>query len=56
MEFRKLTSYLGYQDKIIIDGLKDKINPRLKEALAIVPTDFTSVKSLRIYLQRVDNL
>ena len=55
MEFRKLTSYLGYQDKTVMDGLKDKVNPRLKEALATVPIDFTSVEPLRTYLQKVDN-
>lgn len=55
MEFRKLTSYLGYQDKTVMDGLKDKVSSRLKEALATVPADFTSVESLRTYLQKVDN-
>ncbi len=54
-EFTKLSSFLGYDDRTLMDDLQDKINNRLQDALSVCPIEFTSLDRLKIFLQRVDN-
>ncbi len=54
-DFMKLFSYLGYDDRTLMDDLQDKINNRLQNALSVCPENFTSLTRLRTFLQGVDN-
>ncbi len=54
-DFMKLSSYLGYDDRTLMDDLQNKINNRLQDALSVCPEDFTSLTRLRTFLQGVDN-
>ena len=54
-EFKKQASYLSYEEKTLIDDLKDKVTIRLREALSICPVQFTELAPLKAYLQQVDN-
>ena len=54
-EFKKQASYLSYEEKILIDDLKDKVAIRLREALSTCPVQFTELAPLKTYLQQVDN-
>ena len=54
-KFKKQVSYLHYDDKTLIDDLKEKIFIKLKEALNITITRFDIVFKLKNYLQTVNN-
>ena len=54
-KFKKQVSYLHYDDKTLIDDLKEKIFIKLKEALSITVTRFSIVFKLKNYLQTVNN-
>ncbi len=51
----KLFSYLGYDDRTLMNDLQDKINNRLQNALSVCSENFTSLTRLRIFLQGVNN-
>ena len=48
--FKKQVNYLYYDDKTLIDDLKEKIFIKLKEALNITVTRFNIVFELKNYL------
>jgi len=54
-EFTKLSSFLGYEDRTLMDDLQDKINNRLQDALSVCPIEFKSLDRLKTFLQRVNN-
>ena len=54
-DFMKLFSYLGYDDRTLMNDLQDKINNRLQDALSICPEDFTTLHRLKSFLQSVNN-
>ena len=54
-KFKKQVSYLHYDDKTLIDDLKEKVSMKLKEALSITITRFNIVSELKNYLQTVNN-
>ena len=54
-EFKKQASYLKYDERTLIDDLKEKVTMRLREALSTVVIDFSIMTELKDYLQRVDN-
>ncbi len=54
-DFMKLFSYLGYDDRTLMDDLQDKINNRLQNALSVCSENFTSLTRLRTFLQGVNN-
>jgi len=54
-DFMKLFSYLGYDDRILMNDLQNKINNRLQNALSICPKDFTTLHRLKSFLQSVNN-
>ncbi len=54
-DFMKLFSYLGYDDRILMNDLQNKINNRLQNALSVCSENFTSLTRLRIFLQGVNN-
>ena len=54
-EFKKQASYLHYDDKTLVDDLKEKVSMKLKEALSTNVTRFNTVAELKDYLQAVDN-
>ena len=54
-EFKKQTSYLKYDERTLIDDLKEKIIMRLRETLSIVVIDFSIMTKLKDYLQRINN-
>jgi len=51
----KLFSYLGYDDRTLMNDLQNKINNHLQNALSICSENFTSLTRLRIFLQGVNN-
>ncbi len=51
----KLFSYLGYDDRILMNDLQNKINNRLQNALSVCSENFTSLTRLRTFLQDVNN-
>ena len=55
LKFKKQVSYLHYNDKTLINNLKEKISIKLKEALSITVTRFDIVFELKNYLQTVNN-
>ena len=55
LKFKKQVSYLHYNNKTLIDDLKEKIFIKLKEALNITITRFDIVFELKNYLQTVNN-
>ena len=54
-DFMKLFSYLGYDDRILMNDLQDKINNRLQNALSVCSENFTSLIRLRTFLQDVNS-
>ncbi len=54
-DFMKLFSYLGYDDRTLMNDLQNKINNRLQNALSVCSENFTSLTRLRIFLQDVNN-
>ena len=54
-KFKKQVSYLYYDNKTLINNLKEKISMKLKEALSITITRFDIVFELKNYLQTVNN-
>ena len=54
-KFKKQVNYLHYNDKTLIDDLKEKISIKLKKALSITVTRFNIVFELKNYLQTVNN-
>ena len=54
-KFKKQVSYLYYNNKTLIDNLKEKIFIKLKEALSITVTRFDIMFELKNYLQIVNN-
>ena len=54
-EFRKQVSYLGYDEKTLVDDLREKVVLRLKEALSNTTTRFNTIAELKDHLQTVDN-
>ena len=55
LKFKKQVSYLYYDDKTLINNLKEKIFIKLKEALSITVTRFNIMFKLKNYLQTVNN-
>ena len=55
LKFKKQVSYFHYDDKTLIDNLKEKIFIKLKEVLSITVTRFDIVFELKNYLQTVNN-
>jgi len=51
----KLFSYLGYDNRILMNDLQDKINNHLQNALSVCFEDFASLHRLKIFLQGVNN-
>ena len=54
-DFMKLFSYLGYDNRTLMNDLQNKINNRLQNALSVCSENFTSLIRLRIFLQDVNN-
>ncbi len=54
-DFMKLFSYLGYDDRTLMNDLQNKINNRLQNALSVCSEDFTSLTRLRTFFQDVNN-
>ncbi len=54
-DFMKLFSYLGYDDRTLMNDLQNKINNRLQNALSVCSENFTSLTRLRTFLQGVNN-
>ena len=54
-EFRKQVSYLGYDEKTLMNDLREKVVLRLKEALSNITTRFNTIAKLKDHLQTVDN-
>ena len=54
-EFRKQVSYLGYDEKTLMNDLREKVVLRLKEALSNTTTRFNTIAKLKDHLQTVDN-
>ena len=50
LKFKKQVSYFHYNNKTLIDNLKEKISIKLKEALSITITRFNIVFKLKNYL------
>ena len=55
LKFKKQVSYLYYDDKTLINDLKEKIFMKLKKALSITVTRFNIMFELKNYLQTVNN-
>ena len=55
LKFKKQVSYLHYNDKTLINDLKEKIFIKLKEALSITVIRFDIMFELKNYLQTVNN-
>ncbi len=54
-EFTKIFSFLGYDDRTLMDDLQNKINNRLQDALSVCLIEFSSLDKLKTFLQRVNN-
>lgn len=54
-EFKRLASYLGYNEKQLLAELKDKMAPRLRSALAALEPQLTQLPPTKNYCIRVDN-
>ncbi len=54
-DFMKLFSYLGYDDRTLMNDLQNKINNRLQNALSVCFEDFASLHRLKSFLQEVNN-
>ncbi len=46
----KLFSYLGYENRTLMNDLQNKINNRLQDALSIYPKDFIILNRLKSFL------
>lgn len=53
--FTLVANYLPMTEETKIHDLKDRIVPRLQNAIAMCPVDFVTLASLQTYLQRTDN-
>ena len=53
--FTLIANYLPITEETKIHDLKDRIVPRLQNAVAMCPVDFPTLASLQTYLQRTDN-
>ncbi len=53
--FMKLFSYLEYDDCILMNDFRNKINNRLQNALSVCSKNFTSLTCLKIFLQSMNN-
>ncbi len=51
----KLFSYLGYENRTLMNDLQNKINNRLQDALLIYLKDFIILNRLKSFLQSVNN-
>ena len=54
-EFRKQVSYFNYDEKILMNDLREKVMLRLKKALSNIITRFNIITELKDYLQTVNN-
>ena len=54
-EFRKQVSYLDYDEKTLMNDLREKVVLRLKKALSNTITRFNIIAELKDHLQTVDN-
>ena len=55
IEFRHLSTFLGYRESQCMDDLRDKISPRLQAALSTQMVQPTSLTVMKDYLIRLDN-
>ena len=55
IEFRRLSTFLGYGESQCMDDLRDKISPRLQAALSTQMVQPDSLSTMKDYLIRVDN-
>ena len=55
LKFKKQVSYFHYDNKTLINNLKEKIFIKLKKALSITVTRFNIVFELKNHLQTVNN-
>ncbi len=53
--FMKLFNYLEYDDCILMNDFRNKINNRLQNTLSICSENFTSLTCLKIFLQSMNN-
>ncbi len=51
----KLFSYLGYENRTLMNDLQNKINNRLQDALSICSKDFIILNRLKSFLQSINN-
>ena len=54
-EFRKLSSILRYIDEMLIENLKNKVLPRLRDALINQQVQYTSLAAMKDYLQGLND-
>ena len=54
-EFRKQVSYLDYDEKTLMNDLREKVMLRLKKALSNTTTRFNIIAELKDHLQTVNN-
>lgn len=55
IEFRRLSTFLGYGETQCMDDLRDKISPRLQSALSSQMVQPDSLSTMKTYLIRLDN-
>ncbi len=51
----KLFSYLGYENRTLMNDLQNKINNRLQDALSVYSEDFIILNRLKSFLQSMNN-
>ncbi len=54
-EFTRISSFLNYDDAILMNDIQDKINNRLQNALSVCLIEFSSLDKLKTFLQGVNN-
>ena len=55
VEFRRLSTFLGYGETQCMDDLRDKISPRLQASLSSQMVQPDSLSTMKAYLIRLDN-
>ena len=55
VEFRRLSTFLGYGETQCMDDLRDKISPRLQASLSSQMVQPDSLSTMKTYLIRLDN-
>ena len=55
IEFRRLSTFLGYGETQCMDDLRDKISPRLQASLSSQMVQPDSLSTMKTYLIRLDN-